>query len=79
MSKVRTAAELGVNDLVRTPSGRSARVLGYVAERVLLQYVEADGFEHAGDEVSLRADLLVFVTKAVPQPLPRDYFSGSKR
>jgi hypothetical protein len=53
----RAAQQLGIDDTVRTPSGREARIAGQFDDRLQCIYLDD------GDEVLLRTSLLTLVCK----------------
>jgi len=61
---VRSAAELAVGDVVRTPSGRQAAVLKHWADRVLLRYLPRQGDIADDDQVALKPEYLTLVRRA---------------
>jgi len=65
---VRNAAELGVGDVVLTPSLRRAEVIGHLGGRVMLVYLDDHGLRLPDDRVNLFAHWLHLVRKA-GQPL----------
>ncbi len=46
-------------NVVRTPTGREAAVLGFWSDRVMLRYLDD------GDEVQLKSDLLTFLRVSI--------------
>lgn len=67
--RVRLLADLGINDTVRTPSGRLAVVRGFDAERVRLRYLDD------GTELSLLPHLLTLIERAPAKPVPAGFFN----
>lgn len=61
---VRTAAELVIGDVVKTPSGRFALVQKHLDARVDLAYCDESGTWKDGDEVCLAPTSLRIVRKA---------------
>lgn len=68
MDRVRLLSDLSKGDVVRTPCGQSARVVGFEHDAVVLQYL------HDGDEVALRPYMLVLVSRARPHDFPASFF-----
>jgi hypothetical protein len=74
---VRNAAELGVGDVVRTPTQRLATVTGFNGDYVLLVYLADDGTSDENDAVTLWPGYVSLVRKAAPHELPRGFFGRS--
>ena len=71
---VRNAAELGVGDVVRTPTQRLATVTGFSGDYVLLVYLADDCTSDENDAVTLWPGYVSLVRKAAP---PADADSGN--
>ena len=79
LGAVRSAAELAVGDVVRTPRQMEARVVKHITERVILRYITPDSEFGEVDEVTLRAEWLVLLRRAGPVELPKTFFAGERR
>jgi hypothetical protein len=63
---VHVLSQIVLHDVVRTPSGREALVIDFVAERASCEYL--DDF----DQVTLRAAHLKFIRKSTPAEVLRN-------
>jgi hypothetical protein len=61
---VRSAAELAIGDVVRTPSGRLGTVEKHYADGVIVRYHIRHGDVGKGDTVQLKAHWLVIERRA---------------
>ena len=78
-ARVRTAAELAILDIVRTPMNREAKVIKIADGRVHLEYLQPEVKAPHAQYVSLPAHYLVFVRHAAPHGVPRSFFNEAKR
>lgn len=68
MSRVRLLSDLGLRDMVMTPTGRFALVKGFDHDGVVIQ------FQDDAEECTLLPHLLQLVTRARPRPFPSTFF-----